>query len=441
VKFKKKLFLVLEIIRKKCIIAILLLLLLFCSTIMATFQERLNQAIVEYGGEYDPVMRRSFQTVIMFEANRCLKDKLPSLRPFQRKLAVFDQANYLLEEISGEASLVGLTTRANPEEIMWRTATSKEPLNPESMWSRATRLTKDVERVAEQVREYIQEQLADSDSKTITSTSPHEEIYRSFVESTYDKTHPHITSGSEAYPVQFEYTHSHLFLAYKMYYRKGELDPNFPEPCPREIEVPKDKPPGGLESYGAAAPTLIAAAAANNTNTHATASASKTSRRLSSKLTRASAGIVTLTESPLIVAAGQKASAAAAHRVRPNLPLENGVCDRRPSSNHQQLSVFLQQEQQQNHRTQDVVALQHQNGKRRRELLREVKDHMDLLSQFEGLVDSETIKKRKRALFLSLPPPPPPNEERNGVKNKTTTLSYKQGSSSETESDDGKNSD
>jgi hypothetical protein len=412
---------------------------------MATFQERLNQAIGEYGGEYDPVMRRSFQTVIMFEANRCLKDKLPSLRPFQRKLAVFDQANHLLEEISGASSQIGLTTRANSEEIMWRTATSKERLNPESMWARATRLTKDVEKVAEQVREYIQAQLADKNNKTITSISTHEETYRSFVENTYVKTHPHVTSGSEKYPVQFEYTHSHLFLAYKMYYRKGELDPNFPQPCPREIEVPKDKPPGGLESYGAHTPTLIAAAtasAAANINTNATASASKPSRHLSSKLTRGSAGIVTLTESPLIVAAGQKASAAAAHRIRPTLPLENGVVDRRPSSNQQQLSLFLQQEQQQNHRTQDAEALQrHQNGKRRRELLREVKDHMDLLIQFEGIVDSETIKKRKRALFFCLPPPPPPNEGKNGAKNKTTILSERQGSSSETESDDGKNSD
>lgn len=406
---------------------------------MATFQERLNQAIGEYGGEYDPVMRRSFQTVIMFEANRCLKDKLPSLRPFQRKLAVFDQANHLLVEISGASSQVGLTTRANSEEIMWRTGTSKERLNPESMWARATRLTKDVEKVAEQVRGYIQEQLADKDNKTITSTSTHEETYRAFIENTYDKTHPHVTSGSEKYPVQFEYTHSHLFLAYKMYYRKGKLDPNFPQPCPREIEVPKDKPPGGLESYGAPTPTLIAAAAsaaAANTNTNATASASKPSRRLSSKLTRASAGIVTLIESPLIVAAGQKASAAAAHRIRPTLPLENGIGDRRPSS------TFLQQAHQQNNRTQDAAALQqHQNGKRRRELLREVKDHMDLLIQFEGIVDSETIKKRKRALFLCLPPPPPPNEENNGAKNNPTTLSERQGSSSETESDDGKNSD
>jgi len=405
---------------------------------MASFQERLHQAIAEYGGEYDPVMRRSFQTVLMFEANRCLRDKLPGLRPFQRKLAVFDQAKYLLEEISGESSIVGLTTRAKKEEIMWRTATSKEPLNPESMWSRASRLTKDVEKVAEQVREYIKEKLADQDSKSITSASTHDETYRSFVESTYDKTHPHITPGSEAYPVQFEYTHSHLFLAYKMYYRKGILDPNFPIPRPREIIVPREKPAGGLESYGLVAPASGLATAggstgADHSDRNTAVSANKSSRRLGSKLPRGSAGTVTLTESPLIVAAGQKASAAAGHRIQHPLSFENGDGDRKPPSNRQQLSLIPM--------TQEIVTQRDRNEKRRRELLREVKDHMDLLCQFEGIIDSETIKKRKRSLFRSLPPPPPPHEDENGGKDAEATSSAKQGSSSETESDDGKNSD
>jgi len=381
---------------------------------MATFHERLHLAISEYGGEYDPVMRRSFQTVLMFEANRCLKDKLPALRPFQRKLAVFDQARFLLEEISGETSLVGLKTRAKQEEIMWRTGTSKEPLNPETMWSRATRLTKDVEKVADQVREFIKEKLADSNNKTVKASSTHEDVYRLFVEDTYDKAHPNITPGSEKYPVQFEYTHSHLFLAYKMYYRKGTLDPDFPKPQEREIVVPKERPPGGLESYGIAA----AAAIANSTSP-----TNKISRRTNSKHARASNGTVTLTESPLIVAAGQKASVAGGLRVRSSLPLENGVCG---SSDD---GVTLQE------------SAQEKAERRRRELLREVKDHMDLLKQFEGIIESDVIRKRKRDLFHSLPPPPPPHEEENGKKLKAGTSGEKQGHTSETESENGKNAD
>ena len=397
---------------------------------MASFAERLHQSIAEYNGEYDPVMRRSFQTVLMFEANRCLKDKLPSLRPFQRKLAVFDQAKFLLEEIGGESSLLGLRKREKMEEIMWRTASSREPLNAESMWSRAARLTKDVERVAEQVREFIEEQKSLSTIKTaITSKSTHEEIYRSFVENIYDKTHPNTPPGSEAYPVQFEFTHSHLFLAYKMYYRKGNLDPYFPKPREREIIVPKDKPVGGLGSYGAIVSTPRVTTSTIITN--ATASTNKFSRRLAS---------VSLTESPLIVAAGQKASAAAGRRFQSNFTLEDGDGDSRPLPDQQELPSFLQNDPQHNYGAREAMVIQQQNEKRRRDLLREVKDHMDLLSQFEGVIDAKTIKKRKRALFLSLPPPPPPNEDTNS-ENEKTKSEGKRGSCSETESDDEKNSD
>lgn len=385
---------------------------------MASFHERLHEAISEYGGEYDPVMRRSFQTVLMFEANRCLKDKLPALRPFQRKLAVFDQARYLLDEISGETSLVGLKTREKQEEIMWRTATSKEILNPETMWSRATRLTRDVEKVAEEVREYIKEKLADPNDKTIKATSTHEETYRSFVEHTYGKSHPNITPGSEKYPIQFEYTHSHLFLAYKMYYRKGELDPDFPKPREREIVVPKEKPQGGLESYGMGSYPSASASAASITND----STSNGSRRVGSKL-RSLAGTITLTESPLIVAAGQKASTAGTG-VQTNLPLTNGA------GNHRSYDS-----------SEDIVTSEHRREKRRRDLLREVKDHMELLTQFEGIIDSDTIKKRKRELFLSLPPPPPPHKEDNGEKKKAARSDDQQGNGSETESDGGKNAE
>ena len=418
---------------------------------MATFHERLHQSTIEYGGQYDPVMRRSFQTVLMFEANRCLKDKLSSLRPFQRKLAVFDQAKHLMDEIGGESSLVGMTTRERRDEVMWKTGTSKEPLNPETMWARASRLTKDVEKVAEQVRNYIKEKLASSDNK-ITLTSTHEETYRSFVENLYDTTHPNIPPGSEAYPLQFEYTHNHLFLAYKMYYRKGELDPLFPKPSAREIIVPREKPPGGLESYGVIVPVpVVTTTAAAITSASASASASatatktttttKTPRRLSSKSIRATATATatTVIESPLVVSTGQKASASAA-AARSSLSLQGTGGDRRSTPNQQQLPSFQDPKQQQQLSTQDHLAMQRKEL-RRRELLCEVKDHMDLLSQFEGIIDPETLKKRKRALFLSLPSPPPPNEKDKQQQQVVTTSDERQGSSSETESDDDKNAD
>lgn len=44
----------------------------------------------------------------------------------------------------------------------------------------------------------------------------------------------------------------------------------------------------------------------------------------------------------------------------------------------------------------------------RRAMLQEVKDHTELLKQFEGVIPGEELAARKRALFAALPPVPPP---------------------------------
>jgi len=48
------------------------------------------------------------------------------------------------------------------------------------------------------------------------------------------------------------------------------------------------------------------------------------------------------------------------------------------------------------------------SGDERRKLLKEVRDHLDLLKEFEGSISEEDLAKRKRELFLALPPAPPP---------------------------------
>ena len=44
----------------------------------------------------------------------------------------------------------------------------------------------------------------------------------------------------------------------------------------------------------------------------------------------------------------------------------------------------------------------------RRHLLREVREHLDLLKEFEGVISEDDIARRKRELFMALPPAPPP---------------------------------
>ena len=44
----------------------------------------------------------------------------------------------------------------------------------------------------------------------------------------------------------------------------------------------------------------------------------------------------------------------------------------------------------------------------RRQLLQEVRQHLDILKEFEGVISEEEIARRKRELFRSLPPAPSP---------------------------------
>ena len=93
---------------------------------------------------YDNVCRRSVQTAVLYEAHRCIADKIPTMRPFQRKIAFFDQARALLEA-------TGLTPQQQLE-VMWRTGTSKEALNPETAWKRFKLVEKELEKISEKVK-------------------------------------------------------------------------------------------------------------------------------------------------------------------------------------------------------------------------------------------------------------------------------------------------
>jgi hypothetical protein len=47
------------------------------------------------------------------------------------------------------------------------------------------------------------------------------------------------------------------------------------------------------------------------------------------------------------------------------------------------------------------------NADERRRMLNEVRDHLELLKEFEGVIPADELAKRKRELFMALPPAPP----------------------------------
>ena len=46
-------------------------------------------------------------------------------------------------------------------------------------------------------------------------------------------------------------------------------------------------------------------------------------------------------------------------------------------------------------------------GSERQRILTEVREHLDLLKEFEGVIPQEELNQRKRELFMALPPAPP----------------------------------
>lgn len=316
---------------------------------MSTFNERLDSAL---GGSYEPFMRRSIQTVILFETHRCLKDKLPSLRPFQKKLAVYEHANHLL-------SATSLTPRQQ-EEVMWRTGVSKEALNADLLWRRTRDVLQDVRKLATQMEAFAKtrdpkpekedEEAADGPKKE------HVELYRAFLQKAYvDMT----GKTEETFPPRFEFTHNNCLIVYKMYYNNGsQMDKTFPAPEKCNVMVPNRKPKGGVMAY-----------LAERSAGAATAPASP-GRNGQGNAGQRNAG-------PLM--ANRIFQAAVRAASPPGSPVTPGR---------------LQQQ-------------------KRLEQLREVREHMDLLKQFEGVVDEQALNKRKRELFESLPPAPPACFHRN----------------------------
>lgn len=59
----------------------------------------------------------------------------------------------------------------------------------------------------------------------------------------------------------------------------------------------------------------------------------------------------------------------------------------------------------------------------RRKILTEVREHLDLLKEFEGIISDEDLAQRKRDLFRALPPAPPPAKDGGGGGNKRARLS------------------
>ena len=103
-------------------------------TLRNSFPERLQKAL---RGAYTPNMRRSVQTCVLFEADRCLNMQYKRLKPFQRKVALHDTASDIVETLAFIPPHYRI-------EIMYRTNTKKELLTPVLSWRRMKTIDRDI---------------------------------------------------------------------------------------------------------------------------------------------------------------------------------------------------------------------------------------------------------------------------------------------------------
>jgi hypothetical protein len=116
---------------------------------MSTWQQRLKAVVGNRG--YENCMRRSLQTVILYEAMRCVKSRLLELRPFQRKAAYMDQCHALIESLD-------FLYPHQKAEILWRTASSKEQMDPDIAWKREKGIHKELEKLSAKIKPFMEKE-------------------------------------------------------------------------------------------------------------------------------------------------------------------------------------------------------------------------------------------------------------------------------------------
>mmetsp|Transcript_13804 Transcript_13804/g.32106 ORF Transcript_13804/g.32106 Transcript_13804/m.32106 type:complete len:310 (+) Transcript_13804:80-1009(+) len=303
---------------------------------MATWEDRLGQV---FGNGYENCYRRSLQTIILYEANRCVADTMPSLRPFQRKVAYWDMANALVDSLSSLAP-------HQKEEVMWRTGTSKEAMQPDTAWKRRKLLNKELEKIAEAVTPFMEGRT-------------HDQAVDAYIQQQFEA----VTGNKADHPKHWEHAHNNAIMCYRLYYNGSVVDPNFPPPKPpKEVLVVDEKPVSTTNFALLPARAVIPPALP-----------------------------LPVVNRPGIPGAGIAEAASA----------EAAVVKEQPDDDVNPAEL-------------EEMVGDGPSPDDRRLTLKEVREHLDLLKEFEGVIPQEELVKRKRELFLALPPAPPPG----GVKRK-----------------------
>lgn len=108
-----------------------------------------NRVMLKIGlSGYESYMRRSVQTALLFEAKRCIEQRLPRLRPFQKRALLMTMIFNILREIH-------FLSPSDKESVLWKTQRSQEQLDPVTAWKRCKVIERDVARLIHQLKSFI----------------------------------------------------------------------------------------------------------------------------------------------------------------------------------------------------------------------------------------------------------------------------------------------
>jgi len=113
----------------------------------SVWQNRLKLIVGPMG--YQSYMRRSMQTVLLYEAKRCILPRISRLRPFQKRALLMSMIYSILREID-------FLTPSEKEAVLWKTQRSQEQLDPVTAWKRCKIIERDLGKLCQQLTRYIE---------------------------------------------------------------------------------------------------------------------------------------------------------------------------------------------------------------------------------------------------------------------------------------------
>jgi hypothetical protein len=375
------------------------------------WQNRLKLIIGPLG--YMCYMRRSLQTIMLYEAKRCIRSRLSGLRPFQKRALLLGQVYKLLDAIP-----LDLLNPHQKEQILWRTQKDGKQLDDVTAWKRAKIIERDLAKTLQEFKPFPVQGTTHQESVNLfvqasyvsaciakqSSSQTNIRWFPCFVTNTnlcylftYSQQYAHSNLPQKNVndlpremsiepPPQWEYLHNHTLATLRLYFIGDQLDPTFPPPLPSidDIPVPIERP----HKQG---------------NPRRTFALTSTSHASLSPALKGSPYQALQVMEVQTAQESEKPSQSYPSELQTSVASLPAPCEDDDSEDD-------------DHRSSD--------DSRFRALLA-VRDQLDMLHKFKGIMSEEEMARRRRDLYESMPPVPSHSDSHDEADNGVTSSTEK----------------